>query len=404
MEEKITLPPPVLRIIDMLGAAGFRADTVGGCVRDMLMGVVPHDYDFTTEALPGQIRSVFDGERLLTTGAKHGTVTLVSDGVPYEITTYRVDGEYTDHRHPAGVHFTRSLAEDLARRDFTMNAMCFSPMHGLTDLYGGERDIRLGVVRTVGEADLRFEEDALRILRALRFSSVLGFELEEYTALSLRKKSNLLGNISAERIDGELVKLFSGKTADRVCRDFADVLSSVVPGTLPSDFRMAGENSAFLTLDAWERFLLVFAQRSDAPARLSAACMALRTDRRRKEGGAVILCETENDRETTDTDLLRLASRVGAEKAGQVLRLQAALGCAPVQAPLRLHALLARHPVYRIGDLAVRGEALSALGLRGEQIGQVLSLLLDAVMEGTVPNREDALLAFAARFCAREET
>ena len=223
------LPSQVEFTLNKLNNAGYEAYIVGGCVRDFLCGKIPSDYDITTSAEPEQTIEVFKNERIIETGLKHGTVTLLKDGNPLEITTYRIDGDYTDNRRPNSVKFTKSLTEDLARRDFTMNAMAYSPEIGVVDAFGGKEDLKSKTIRSVGDADRRFNEDALRIMRAIRFSSVLGFEIEQETKKSIFKNKNLLKNISAERIATELVKLLSGKNARRVICDYYEVLEVILP-------------------------------------------------------------------------------------------------------------------------------------------------------------------------------
>ena len=168
------LPEYIVYITDKLAEKGHEAFVVGGCVRDYLLGQCPKDYDVTTSALPEQIIECFEGERLLANGLKHGTVTVIRDDIPIEITTYRIDGDYKDHRHPEKVEFTSSLKEDLSRRDFTINAMAYSEKTGIVDYFGGKEDLKNGIIRAVGNPYIRFDEDALRILRALRFSSRFG--------------------------------------------------------------------------------------------------------------------------------------------------------------------------------------------------------------------------------------
>lgn len=223
------LPHQVEFAINELTAAGYEAYVVGGSVRDLLRGETPSDYDITTSAEPEETKAVFSGERIIETGIQHGTVTLLKDDTPLEITTYRIDGDYTDNRRPNSVKFTRTLTEDLARRDFTINAMAYSPKNGVVDAFGGEADLKNGIIRSVGDADRRFNEDALRIMRGLRFSAVLGFEIEEETRKSIFKNKNLLKNISAERIQVELVKLLCGKNARRVIVEYFEVLEVVLP-------------------------------------------------------------------------------------------------------------------------------------------------------------------------------
>ena len=202
---KIQLPEKVKVVIQTLEAAGYEAYAVGGCVRDSVLGRIPADWDITTSALPEQVKELF--HRTIDTGIEHGTVTVMMDKEGFEVTTYRIDGEYRDHRHPEQVNFTGELKEDLRRRDFTINAMAYNDRCGMVDAFGGIEDLKHGVIRCVGVARERFEEDALRILRAVRFAAQLGFEIEKETADAARALAGNLKNISAERIQTELVKL-----------------------------------------------------------------------------------------------------------------------------------------------------------------------------------------------------
>lgn len=201
----ITLPSDVKRIIEVLETAGYEAYAVGGCVRDSILGRVPDDWDITTSAKPEEVKKLF--KRTFDTGIEHGTVTVLMDKIGYEVTTYRIDGEYEDSRHPNEVTFTSDLVEDLKRRDFTINAMAYNDKNGLIDCFGGISDIENRLIRCVGKAEERFSEDALRIMRAVRFSAQLGYEIEEETAKAICALSDTLKNISAERIQVELVKL-----------------------------------------------------------------------------------------------------------------------------------------------------------------------------------------------------
>lgn len=204
---KLRIPPKVNGILDVLNAHGFEAYVVGGCVRDSILDREPDDWDITTSATPGEIKELF--RRTVDTGLSHGTVTVISGGEGFEVTTYRVDGEYEDARHPKEVVFTASLEEDLKRRDFTINAMAYHPREGLVDLFGGISDLQRKRIRCVGDARERFTEDALRILRAVRFSAQLGFDMEEETKKALSVLASNLVHVSAERIQTELVKLLT---------------------------------------------------------------------------------------------------------------------------------------------------------------------------------------------------
>lgn len=223
------LPEKVNSIINLLKAGGYEAYAVGGCVRDMVMGIEPHDFDITTSALPEETKKVFADFRLIETGIKHGTVTVISEHEPFEITTYRIDGDYLDNRHPESVSFSRNLKDDLSRRDFTVNTLCFNETEGIVDLFGGTEDIKNGIIRCVGDPERRFSEDALRIMRALRFSATLGFSIEKETARCIHSQKDLLKNIAAERIRDEFTKLITGKNAMGVLREYHDVIEVFIP-------------------------------------------------------------------------------------------------------------------------------------------------------------------------------
>ncbi len=230
---ELSAPPAARKAIIRLQAAGFPAYMVGGCVRDSLLGRVPGDWDVTTAALPEQVEAVFAGERIIETGLKHGTVTVLLDGLPLEITTFRTESGYADHRHPDAVAFTPSLTEDLARRDFTINAMAFNPSTGLQDPFGGQADLRARIVRCVGDPMQRFEEDALRILRALRFAAQLDFTIEPATAAAAHALRDTLALVSRERIAVELSKLLCGPAARRILVEYWGILAVPLPELAP---------------------------------------------------------------------------------------------------------------------------------------------------------------------------
>lgn len=215
--------------IDLIKSNGFEAFLIGGSVRDYIMGLPIGDIDITTNATPQQVKKVFEDFRVIETGIKHGTVTVLIDNEPLEITTYRSETTYSDNRHPDCVTFSQSLSDDVIRRDFTMNAIAFDFENGFCDLVGGTNDIKNQTIRCIGNAETRFREDALRILRALRFSSVLGFSVEETTKIAIHKCKDLLKNISAERIREEFTKLICGKNAYNVLQEFSDVISVFIP-------------------------------------------------------------------------------------------------------------------------------------------------------------------------------
>lgn len=223
------IPEQIAEILAKLENAGFEAYVVGGCVRDEIMGKTAHDYDITTSAEPQETEQVFADCRVVETGIKHGTVIVLYKGLSVEITTFRVDGDYPDGRHPSNVAFSKSIKDDLARRDFTMNAIAYSPKRGLIDPFGGESDIRARIIRCVGEPEKRFSEDALRVLRALRFSSELGFSIEENTSKAIFAKKETLGKVSKERTFSELKRLLSGDNVKNVLIDYREIIAEVIP-------------------------------------------------------------------------------------------------------------------------------------------------------------------------------
>lgn len=228
MNIKINMPENVEMILNKLSADGHEAVIVGGCVRDSIMGVVPHDWDIATSARPEEIIACFGDFRLMTAGLKHGTVTVIIDHEPYEITTYRIDGKYTDFRRPDSVHFTGNLSDDIERRDFTINAIAYDG-EKIIDLYCGLQDIENGIIRCVGNVDDRFQEDPLRIMRAIRFAARFGFEIEENTRYAMIRNAHLLDKIAIERKQSEFSKALCSNNVS-VLKNYADILSYVMPG------------------------------------------------------------------------------------------------------------------------------------------------------------------------------
>ena len=253
MKNTIFLPKDVEYIIDTFYNEGYKAYAVGGCVRDSLMGKQPNDWDICTNALPNQVKQVFSTHNIIDTGLKHGTVTLVMNKIPYEITTFRKESTYSDNRRPDSVTFVTSLQEDLSRRDFTVNAIAYNQYEGIIDFFGGQTDLQKRIIRTVGNADTRFNEDALRILRAVRFASTLEFSVEKETQISIHNNKELLNNIAVERIWAEFKKLIMGKNSVEVLREFADVIAVFMPDITP----MIGfnQNNPMHCYDVWEHTL-----------------------------------------------------------------------------------------------------------------------------------------------------
>ena len=392
----IPLPPPVTFVMERLEASGFHAYAVGGCVRDALMGRIPGDYDVTTDARPEEMQHIFADCRVVETGLKHGTLTVVRDGMNVETTTYRIDGGYADGRHPDAVTFTDRLADDLCRRDFTINAMAWAPGQGIVDLFGGEEDLRAKRIRCVGRASDRFSEDGLRILRALRFASVLGFACDEECRAAVTDGMHLLDRISRERIYAELTKLLGGVGAARILGEYAPVIAHVLPPLAEEDVRRASTVFARMTADlptAVRYAVLLDALDTETAAK---AMDTLKPSKDEKRAVLSLLSR----RETVDTGsygvkcLMRDAGdafpAVWASFAFLTGRIDAA-GAAAVRRAA--DEILAADECRNLGGLAIDGRDLALRGFTGPAIGETLAALLDAVMRGEIPNERDALLA-----------
>ena len=371
---QIRLPERVEYILSRLESAGYRADIVGGSVRDFLLGKEPGDFDITTSATPEETKAVFADERTVDTGIKHGTVTLVLDGFPYEITTYRFDGEYNDARHPSSVTFTRRIEDDLMRRDFTVNAMAYSPNHSITDLFGGREDVREGIIRAVGDPLARFSEDALRILRAVRFAATLDFQLEENTKQAIFEKMHLLGNVSAERIYVELKKMLGGSSAYSVICDFERLILEIIP-ELHSIILPDAER--FYDAGYISRLLSIFALSASNPtAAFEGFVTRLRVDNATKNLGLTALSGIGKYDFSTERGINYAMMMLGENATRELILLEILIGKTDSEAIHRLDALISSGAAYRISDLAVGGNDLMSLGASGREIGDLLSLLL----------------------------
>lgn len=434
------IPPSVRRVLETLEGAGYEAWCVGGCVRDQLLGRVPDDWDVTTSALPEETLCLFPG-RALPTGLRHGTVTVRTEAMSVEVTTYRCDGAYTDGRHPDSVTFTRSLTEDLRRRDFTVNAMALDLRGRLEDPFGGRADLEAGIVRCVGEPDVRFREDALRVLRGVRFAAVLGFSVESATAESLRRNRGMLENIAAERIRVELVKLLCGAGAAGVLREYPEVFGVFLPELMPLvGFDQRNRHHCF---DVWEHTLhSVEAIAPEADLRMTMLlhdvgkplCFTLdaegnghfyghpavsremaadvlshlKFDGRSRERILTLVEWHDRNIPRTERGIARALRALGEERLRDLLAVKRAdnLAQAPEfrsmqgeldRAEALLDGLLARDACFSLRQLAVNGRDLTERGFRGKAVGAELARLLDAVVDGDLPNERAVLLAAAER-------
>ena len=431
----LDLPAHAARAIAQLEDAGFETWAVGGCVRDSLRGAAPHDWDLCTAARPKQMQAVFAGERVLETGAKHGTLTLLTDDGPLEITTFRADGGYSDGRHPDGVRFVAHIEDDLARRDFTVGAMAWHPERGLCDPFGGLDDLQEGVLRAVGDPDARFQEDALRILRAVRFASQLGFAVEPETAAAMRRQLARLDCVAAERVRAELTGLLCGRFAQRALLAFRDVIGYVLPELTPM-FDCDQQNPHH-KYDVWEHSVRAAGQVPAEPAlrwamllhdcgkpacktvdeqgvghfyghpkasRAIAEPLLRRLHFSAEETGRILLLVEQHDRPLGDSPKLvrRRLCQIGEARFRDLLALKKgdAVGqgthpediawlCGIAQL---LEEVLAADACFSLRQLAVNGNDMVSLGLSGPAVGEMLRALLDAVIDGQADNTREALL------------
>ena len=413
---KLTLDPGAAALLDALHAAGYAAYAVGGCVRDSLLGRTAHDWDLCTSALPQQVMELFGTEQCIPTGLQHGTVTIKYGGQLYETTTFRTEGSYTDGRHPDAVQFVPDVREDLARRDFTINAMAYNAAEGLVDPFGGQKDLQNGLLRAVGEPQQRFTEDALRILRLYRFAARFGFALDAATARAARQLAPHLDCISAERIQEELAKLLAAPQPGAYLEPA--VLAVVLPELTPESLTAAKP-----VVDACP------AEEENLPVRWAALLGALgEADTRRVlkrlrcsnaciEETAVLVRETAGEgvcrsfseekasAHVDDISVRQLLGRYGLCTVERLCALCAALHPQDAQncalAAQRARQLEADGVCCRVSQLAVNGRDLMAAGIpAGPALRRVLEALLDGVIRAEYPNEKPALLAAAQKMIA----
>jgi len=431
------LPDAVKKILNKLTGAGYPSYVVGGCVRDQFMGRTPNDWDVTTSARPDEMKRVLGEWKLLDTGLKHGTITVLLDQSMVEVTTFRVDGAYTDNRHPDEVFFTTKLEDDLARRDFTINALAYHPDSGVIDCFGGVEDLNRKLIRCVGEPDRRFQEDGLRILRALRFASILGFSIEKQTSDSIFRNASLLNGIANERIREEFTKLLCGNDAVTVLRKYQPVIGCFLP-ELNAMIQFPQRNP-YHCYDVWEHTLNALEHTADNPVLRMAVLLhdsgkpACHT--RDENGIDHFHGHGEKSREIAHKVLRRLRFDNNTIRQIEIL-VEAHDIALPADRKILLHRLnrfgetnlsllfqikeadiQAQNPDYwsrlnelneakklleqilfqklcfRLKDLAINGSDLIKLGiLPGPNIGRILNRLLDEVLDGTCENQRGALM------------
>lgn len=443
---KISCPTYAETALNMLRDSGFTAYVVGGCVRDSIMGRTPGDWDMTTSSLPNETMEVFKGFRTIPTGLKHGTVTVLIEKQPLEITTMRIDGEYTDSRRPDSVMFTEDICKDLSRRDFTVNAMAYNPQSGLVDPFGGRQDIENKIIRCVGNPDKRFGEDALRIIRALRFASVLDFEIEAETSESIRRNAPLLENVANERIRVELLKLLTGKGVERILTQYKDIIFGIIPELKNEDG--LNQHTPYHIYDVWTHTVKVINAIESEPIMRFAALLhdiskpdMLRIDEKgighfkgHPQAGAekakeimkelrfsnaeiekvyhvIYLHDNFHDvqKDGAKKKLIRMCSEHGTENVRNSLMLVRAdaYGKNPDifdietgrcdTAEQLIEEIENENICLKISDLDINGNDLKAYGMKGKEISETLRNLLEKVMDGELKNTRNELLEEAKK-------
>ncbi len=435
---KIKLPQYIKDILERYEKAGFEAFCVGGAVRDSILLKEPYDWDITTNALPEETKELFFDTRIIDTGIKHGTVSLIKDHRCVEVTTYRTDGEYLDSRHPESVAFTKSLREDLARRDFTVNAVAYNETCGIVDPFGGEKDIYNSIIRTVGDPEKRFSEDALRILRALRFSATLGFKIEEKTRCAIHGKKELLKDISAERIASELTKMLVGNNIFEVLTEYPDVFGVFIPEIIPAvGFKQYGKKHAY---DVWGHICHTVAsippekdlrltmllhdlgkvpthvlnEKGDSTFKDHAAVGAymareiltrLKLDKKTVERVAFLVGHHDFEPPETKRELKHKLAELTTNDVRTLLVIKksdrGALseGFRDIEKESAcvlswLDEIEKNNECVTVSQLEINGKDLYEAGLRGEEIGEALKKLLYCVVEEKTENKRNDLLTY----------
>lgn len=435
---RIEIPKKINDIINIYENNGYEAYCVGGSIRDSIMGIEIGDWDITTSALPEETKELFKNEKIIETGIKHGTVSIIKDHQAIEITTFRIDGEYSDNRHPEQVSFTRSLKEDLKRRDFTVNALAYSHSAGLIDLYGGISDIENKIIRTVGNAEERFLEDGLRIMRALRFASTLGFTIEAETKKAIHKQKELLKNISVERISVELVKLLMGNNVFNILTEFSDVFAIIIPEIEDCiNFKQYGKKHSF---DVWTHICHTVAtipqnkilrltmllhdlgkvpthklnENGDSTFKNHAIIggeMAkeiltrLRFDKKTINRVSFLVSHHDFEPPETKIELKKKMKILSADDVKTLLVIKKSdrgalsegyqdISKETEQTLVWLKEIEENNECVTIAQLKINGNDLIKLGFKNEEIGTKLELILDCIIEEKLPNSKQSILDF----------
>lgn len=393
---EINIPPGVKNILAVLHRHGAEAYIVGGCVRDSILGKKPQDWDITTSASPHQVKSFF--AKTIDTGIKHGTVTVLYKKEAIEVTTFRVDGVYEDHRHPKQVSFTQSLKEDVARRDFTVNAMAYSPQTGIIDYFGGQEDLKDGLIRCVGQAAERFEEDALRMMRAIRFGAVLNFQIEEATAQAIRVKKSLIQAVSQERIRIELVKTIESSHPEYIAYFVQYGLFSYFLPELtlsPDPANELYQALAKLPANGLSRLAYLFQNLGPQAEGLQQVPKILRRmtfDKRTIDLITKVSLHRDLIFKKEDYFFRKILSQLGPDITMILLEIGAAEGRLRLSEMVVYLKRAQKYPL-RLADLAVNGRDLMLEGItEGREIGKCLNDLLEIVLAHPQKNKREDLI------------
>lgn len=408
---EINMPTDVKYVLDELIRNGYEAYIVGGCVRDSIMGIVPHDWDICTSALPNEVVHIFNEYKIIPTGIKHGTVTIVFPSGQYEITTYRVDGEYKDNRHPDKVHFTNSLLEDLKRRDFTINALAYNQYSGLIDYFGGMDDIKKKIIRCVGSPGNRFNEDALRMMRAIRFAATLKFKIEIKTVFYLLKYKHLLKNVSIERINAELSKYLRSSGINRINLILMlECLKVVLPDfSLPTNRDICSLiKSNIQIFDVVEKNMKLIVRLAALFGKnkliLSDTLRSLRFDNSTIRKTSIVnyygqyLLDIGNPKHNQNLSyrIRKIISKIGYNNTYLVLRYVAVYN---YKLYFRLYNIFleVEQECNLISEMNINGNDLIQLGYSGKQIGECLEYLLECILINQIENNHEVLLSKAKK-------
>ena len=390
---KIQIPDYIQVLIDLLNQNHYSAYVVGGAIRNALLGLPIHDYDLTTDATPDEMLQVFSSYRVFKTGIQHGTITVLSKGQPVEITTFRSENTYEDHRHPSTVSFSDNIKEDCKRRDFTINALCYNKREGLIDFFGGIEDLHHQIIRCIGNASERIDEDALRILRALRFAGRLSFTIEENTATAIHKQKDLLHYISEERIHNEWVGILETNALSSILTEYSDVIQVFIPELKEYIIQESLTSINQSPLNANIRMAILLKDISNAKEILE----------RLKYSGAeqtVILNCIRNSE-------CKLSSKIELKQFLSTLNIpfdthhQYRTAIDSNYQRENIHAYYQEiqnmHEPYQLKDLAINGNTVKELGYQGKDIKDILQRCLDAVIENPENNSVEYLINMIKR-------